>query len=129
LENQAIEFARRKGLPLYVCEGELDALSFWQMGRPALATYGANRWPNGWCASWADLSRVVVVADQDGARRTGEKLAERIGAAAVRELGLNETARILRGATVNKSSGLKDPNDLLRAGKLGAFINLCEAMP
>lgn len=129
LENQAIEVARRKGLPLYVCEGELDALSFWQMGRPALATYGANRWPNGWCASWADLSRVVVVADQDGARRTGEKLAERIGAAAVRELGLNETARILRGATVNKALGLKDPNDLLRAGKLGAFINLCEAMP
>lgn len=129
LESQAIEVARRRSMPLYVCEGELDALSFWQMGRPALATYGSSRWPNGWCAAWAGLDRVIVVADQDGERRTGEKLAERIGAAAVYELGLNETARILRGATVNKALGLKDPNDLLRAGKLAAFINLCETMP
>jgi hypothetical protein len=129
LENQAIEAARRCSMPLYVCEGELDALSFWQMGRPALATYGASRWPSGWCAPWAGLSRVIIVADQDGERRAGEKLAERIGAAAVHELGLNETGRILRGATVNKVQGLKDANDLLRAGKLGQFIELCEAMP
>lgn len=129
LETWALETARLLALPLYVCEGELDALSMWQAGRPALAAPGASSWRAGWCASWAGLSRVVVVADQDA--RSGAQLAREIGAAMVGELGRDEARRLLGGdGTARRAragSGYKDPNDLLRAGELGAFIQECEA--
>lgn len=130
LETWALEQARAHNLPLYVVEGELDALSMWQAGRPALAAPGANSWRAGWCAPWADLSRVVVVADQD--KGAGFKLAEEIGAAMVRELGRDEARRLLggdgRARRARAGSAYKDPNDLLRAGELGAFIDECEAI-
>lgn len=129
LETWALEMARTHDLPLYVCEGELDALSMWQMGRPALAAPGAKSWRAGWCASWAGLSRVVVVADQDA--RAGAELAQSIGAAMVGELGRDEARRLLGGTGTARraraGSGYKDPNDLLRAGELGAFVDECEA--
>jgi hypothetical protein len=123
LETFALEMARLTALPLYVCEGELDALSFWQAGRPALAAPGANTWRAGWCASWAGLSRVFVVADQD--KGAGVQLATKIGASALQELG--EVARVMmRGAIPPAALGFKDANDLLRAGLLPDFIDQCE---
>jgi hypothetical protein len=124
LETWALEMARAHNLPLYVCEGELDALSMWQAGRPALAAPGAKSWRAGWCASWAGLSRVIIVADQD--KGAGAQLAKEIGAAALRELGDEEARRIVAGARIPAARGFKDANDLLRAGLLGAFINECE---
>lgn len=129
LEATALEVAQRVGCPLYVCEGELDALAVWQAGRPALAVPGAGAWRAGWCASWASLARVIILAHQDGARATGEGLAYTIADRARGELGDEATRRILRGEIIPAGAGFKDANDLLRAGRLGRYLGACEDKP
>lgn len=57
--------------PLYIVEGELDAMSLWTLGRDAIGVPGAN----GWKAEWAKLvsdREVVIIRDDDDA---GERMA------------------------------------------------------
>jgi hypothetical protein len=129
LEGPALETAQRLGCPLYICEGEMDALAVWQAGRPALAVPGAGAWRAGWCSSWADLSRVIILAHQDGERAVGEGLAHTIAHHARAELGGATTRRILRGEIIPRGADLKDANDLLRAGRLGNYLGDCEDKP
>lgn len=126
LEGHALDAARRNGCPLYACEGELDAIAVWQAGRPALATYGASVWHPGWCAPWKGLDRVIVLMDRDA--RAGEQLASRIFNDAVHEQLQPEGApNVLRFFRAPEGAGVKDANDLLRAGALGEFLHKCEA--
>lgn len=126
LEGAALEVARRTGCPLYVCEGELDALAVWQRGRPALATYGAGVWHPGWSGAWKGLDRVFVLLDRD--ERAGVQLAGRISDDVVFERVQQEGAPpVVRFKRAPDGAGVKDANDMLRAGLLGIFLHKCEA--
>ena len=102
------------GLPLFVVEGELDALSVIEAGRPAVASYSASVWPESWCTDWLayDVPRVVVVAEGD---QGGEEFASRVWQAAVSTCGqawADERVRVVR-----MDEGV-DCNDLRQEGAL-----------
>ena len=63
--------AGRYQWPLFVVEGELDALSIVDCGWPAVATNSASTWRPEWCEEWVDyrIPQIVVVAEGDAAGR------------------------------------------------------------
>lgn len=106
---------------LFVCEGQLDALSLLQAGADAVAAIGgggARKLEN-----LDGVKRAAIVTDRDEA---GEKTAERI-----REV-LHDQG--ITGIVAYPPEGYKDSNDLLKAdaGKLSELVakwkkNLAEA--
>jgi DNA primase len=71
----APEIIDRK-VPLFIVEGEADAVSLWSMGFRAVAVPGANGWRPEWAARLWKFKRVIVLCDCD---RPGRQLAERLG--------------------------------------------------
>lgn len=65
---RSIEWAREW---IVVCEGEIDALTWQQIGIPALGIPGAKNWKPHWANLLEDFSRVYLAEDGDEA---GEKL-------------------------------------------------------
>lgn len=52
---------------IVVCEGEIDALTWQQIGVPALAVPGAENWQAHWANLLEDFSRVHLAEDGDNA--------------------------------------------------------------
>lgn len=52
---------------IVVTEGEIDALTWHQIGVPAISIPGAKNWKEHWPHVFADFSRVYVVTDGDDA--------------------------------------------------------------
>jgi len=72
--------------PLFVVEGELDALSIVACGWPAVASYSANVWRNCWAKTWkgSGIPKVVVVAEGD---QGGDTFADTVWGSAVEVCG------------------------------------------
>lgn len=57
--------AGRYSWPLFVVEGELDALSIWEAIRwPVVATNSAHRWPREWCEGWVQPDTRAVAIEE-----------------------------------------------------------------
>lgn len=60
--------------PIFIVEGEIDALSIAQTSRPVMGTISASTWRDPWCDLWGDHD-VIVLADGD---QPGEQLAHTV---------------------------------------------------
>lgn len=70
---------------IYICEGELDALTLSVCGFPAIAIPGVSQWKDHFTRCFADYAQVFVVADGDDAGyRLGAFLSTEIKARAIR---------------------------------------------
>lgn len=70
---------------IYVCEGEIDALTLSVCGFAAVAVPGVNNWKDPFTRCFADYPKVFVVADgDDSGYRLGAFLSTEIKARAVR---------------------------------------------
>lgn len=67
LAPDAVPAARESNDPLYVVEGEIDALSLWRTGRYVVGTPGAHSWQDEWTEQLRGVPRVIGLGDQDGA--------------------------------------------------------------
>lgn len=63
---------------VYVCEGELDAITLTQLGVPAVAIPGANNW-NPVAGRALRHRRIVVLADGDGKTAKGREAGPKLG--------------------------------------------------
>lgn len=97
---------------IYICEGEIDALTLSTCGFAAIAVPGVSQWKDHFTRCFADYTQVFVVADGDEAGyRLGAFLSTEIKARAVRppkgedvnsiysKGGANAVQRWLAGAT------------------------------
>lgn len=59
---------------VYICEGEIDAMSLWQVGLKAVGIPGVRTWRAEWRWLFRNCERVVLVLDPDpaGLRATSE---------------------------------------------------------
>jgi len=91
---------RKLHTKIYVCEGEIDAITLAQLGVPAIAIPGAENW-NPVAARALRNRRVVVLADGDGkpgkGAQAGRKLADQI-LTAVDDAGMI----VMEGTDVNE---------------------------
>ncbi len=113
---------------LYVCEGELDALSLVSVGRAAVGIPGARAWRRGWGASWKTLYKHVILwADDDEAyKRASTTWLAKIASdlrALHGEAWLTEHVSI---TSAMRYSDCKDANDMLVAGILEAHLEQVE---
>lgn len=70
---------------IYVCEGEIDALTLTVCGFPAIAVPGVQNWKDHFTKCFTEYTRVFAVGDGDEAGyRLGSFLAKEIGARAIR---------------------------------------------
>lgn len=71
--------ARERGLAAYiwVCEGEMDALTLWWCGVPALATGGASFWRGGWGEHLRGFQSILIAQEPDPG---GEAMVKKVGA-------------------------------------------------
>lgn len=92
------------GETLYVCEGEINAISMQVASMPAIGCPGASVWREEWAAHCRYWPKVVVVGDHDDA---GEKFCARVESSFRRQHTSIETVLLKR-----------DPSDLLRDGEL-----------
>lgn len=118
----AIANARRQQKPLFVVEGELDALSIVSTGYPAVGTISCATWQAGWCRGWADLSDVVVLADGDAA---GERLYPAVRKVARSVLGDRWVSERLHDWTFRAGENL-DANEALQQGELPGALKHIE---
>jgi hypothetical protein len=115
-ESQAAAHANE--WPLFVVEGELDALSIVACGWPAVASYSANVWRNCWSKTWAqsNIPKIVVVAEGD---QGGDTFADTVKASAEEVCGTSWTSRHI--SRLKLPDG-KDVNDLRMDGVLSDRI-------
>jgi DNA primase len=97
-------------VPLYVVEGESDALSLINH-RPVVGIPGTGNWRKSWLEDWHGLD-VIVMGDADNA---GQKLGNDLKNACRDVLGKPWTARHLHAAPINPETFEEgtDANDLL----------------
>lgn len=114
LWGQAVytEFSNGWGAqPLWVVEGEIDALSLWQVGKVAIASPGASVWPWGRMLAREAMRRpVYVVGDGDKAGREFVNLVHASAPGAITRAALWPEGR--------------DANDLLLSGTLEAETDM-----
>ncbi len=68
---------------IYVCEGELDAMTLSQAGFAVVATAGASSWFDDWSTVLSDFPHVYFVYDgEDGAFKYATVAADRVGSTA-----------------------------------------------
>jgi len=101
---------------LYICEGELNALSVTYAGAPALGSCGSGVWAPEWSRPFRWWSSVVVLCDGDDA---GRKFSERVRDATVEALGRDWTDRRLRRRIFVPGT---DANDILVDGRLEELV-------
>lgn len=109
---------------LYLCEGELDALSLIACGRHALGMAGAHTWRAAWATHWHErYSRVILFEDDDPAS-TQAVPAWRAGILqSLTELhGAEWVARCVHRTSARGYPDCKDANDLLSRGYLEAHL-------
>lgn len=61
------------GVPLYIVEGEPDAVRMWSLGLHAVAIPGTGGWRSAWAHRFAGQRVVVVMFDCDPAGRAAAK--------------------------------------------------------
>jgi len=98
--------------PLFVVEGELDALSIVQCGWPAVATNSASVWREGWCDGWGEIPQIVAVAEGDAA---GDRFVDTVFDTASDVFGDEFTRAKMSKAKLEEG---EDCNDLIQAGGL-----------
>lgn len=108
--------ANKIGAPLYIVEGELNALSLLMLGHRAIATTGTWGFQPHWIKGWLNVSRIVVISDGD---KPGQAWAQRIEDAIVLHMGLI-WARDHLDVLVCPDG--EDVNDLLQQGNLPRFL-------
>lgn len=109
----APQAAQDRDMPLWVVEGEWDALALMMVDRLAVGSPGASAWREPWVEGWDKLSRVVICHDNDDA---GRKWARGVYAAALKVHGVHlVTHRVKITTTPNH----KDIGDVLREGAKG----------
>lgn len=121
LSDIATEVARDCGLPMYVVEGEFDALSMWVANRPAVAAPGAGFFKATWTQSWSDLEVLIIGDGDEGGGNHLDAVLDAI------EDQPRLSARWLRRQQDDFNFGPDlDANDLLQRGDLRAAINIAE---
>lgn len=102
---------------LYICEGELNALSVILAGQPALGSCGNGIWLPEWSKGFRYYQRVVILCDGD---EPGIRFSERVKAATSDALGPDWVKRRLRRRIFRQGT---DANDVLQQGVLGEVLN------
>lgn len=120
---QTPDVARQTGRPLYVVEGEIDALSIAQTGRPAVGTTSAHKWRPAWCKPWHDLDDVLILADGD---ESGEEMALNVRQAALEALGREWTIEHLDARRTLLGDDPADANDWNKTTDLDAKLTEIE---
>jgi len=115
----SMEAARTWDKPLYIVEGEIDALSMAATERPVTGTPSAHMWRPEWCDGWQSLSKVVVLADGDQGGRT---LAEKVTEVAMERFGQPFITHQLETRQVHVSGQPGDANDTLVNGQLSTLL-------
>lgn len=72
--------------PVWVSEGEFDAMALAQCGLPALAIPGATQWKDEWARVFRGRDVTVVCDGDEAGRQFGEKLTSRIYGAKIIEM-------------------------------------------
>jgi DNA primase len=103
---------------LFVCEGELNALSVLQADELAVSGSGAGIWRPDWSEPFRKFHRVIVLCDGDDA---GDEFARRVAVATAEACGRDWTERHLTKRTFK--TGM-DANDALLRGELQELINV-----
>ena len=60
-----------------LCEGEMDAMSCWNVGIKACAVPGANVWQEAWALMFRNCDEVILAFDADEAGATGRRKVRR----------------------------------------------------
>jgi 5S rRNA maturation endonuclease (ribonuclease M5) len=103
--------------PLWIVEGELNALSLQQIGLPAIATAGASAWQTKWLEPMLELRGVILACDGDEA---GERWADRVTDDVCSYRGHYAG---MRWAHVKSLPPKQDVNDLAQRGELRAWAD------
>lgn len=113
---------------LYVCEGELDALSLVARGRAAIGIPGARAWRQEWGNSWKEsYAHVILWADDDEAHKLASTRWLAQIASDLNQLhGPSWVAEHVHIASASGYPDCKDANDMLRAGLLEAHLEHLE---
>lgn len=104
---RAFQQAASSGVPLYVCEGPMDALSLIVVGAsPATAIFGAA----GWIPAWSyGVEKLVLALDNDDAGKQGSA---KIAASSKESVG------VIQRLSERSYGGFKDVNEALCNGVL-----------
>ncbi len=103
---------------LFICEGPNNALSFVEIGFSAVATFGATNLPNSdLLKKYAENKIVILAGDGDEA---GDKFNTSLALLIVQN---NIQIKDLKALVF---PGGKDANDLLKAGTLADYENVCQ---
>ena len=105
--------------PIFICEGEIDAMSFYEAGAVAVTAGSASNWKD--AADFIINNRpryaVIIAFDVDKAgRENGDKLRE-----ALKEAGINSI-------DYAPPSGMKDANDALMSNRETFIASVKEAL-
>jgi hypothetical protein len=107
---------------LFICEGELNALSVLQCELPAVASPGASIWQEQWCQPWRGIEKIIILLhgdeDKGEGKRTGaENFARTVLNAAAAALGTEWVDRHMALYQYPIKAGM-DCNDFLISGDL-----------
>jgi hypothetical protein len=111
LAADAIPAARESRSPLYIVEGEIDALSLWRVGRYAVGAPGARSWRDDWTEQLQGLEHVIVLGDRDDNNR-GEMFVRDVRSSVEDTLGVGWKRRHFIGRMFG-SSNYDDSNEFL----------------
>lgn len=103
---------------LFVCEGELNALSVVVAGAPAIGSCGRAFWNAEWSRDFRWFQRVIVLRDPGV---PGQEFAALVRERTEEALGRDWVHQRLRQRFSNEG---KDANDLLISGQLGGMIRV-----
>lgn len=114
---QAVSIALEKKMPLYVTEGEIDAISLIVSGRCALSGSGAATWRHEWVEQWLALEEVIIIADADA---SGHDFAKCVLQACVEVHGRGWARTHVRA--LQCPPRIKDANELLQKKLLSRVL-------
>ena len=113
---------------LYVCEGELDALSLVSLGRAAIGIPGARAWRAEWGEHWPEhYAHLVLWADDDASTKKASDLwLAQIARDLAQMHGDAWVSTSVHITSARQYPGCKDANDLLVLGQLEAHLDYLE---
>lgn len=111
--------------PIWITEGEFDALALMSIGQVAMGVPGALRFIPEWVDAWEARRAPVIVfadADRDGVRAS-QDFEHTIREALEARVDPKWVERWFRVVRIPAKHGAKDPCDLNARGELGDFVN------
>lgn len=79
--------------PIYLCEGEIDAISLWVAGLPAVAIPGATSWKKEWSRIFRMRSTVLLLDDDEAGKRMGKQVSQSIERCRIINMGVDDTGK------------------------------------